>query len=152
MIISKKFLGRRTFLRGSGVALGLPLLDAMIPALTLEAKTSAKPVRRLGFIYVPHGGWMEKWTPTAEGRIDALPSSLSPLTPFLNHVVIPTNLEHPNAKSDGKDAGNAEHTRSNATYLSAARPRMTEGTDVLLAKTVDQIAADILCKDTRLPS
>lgn len=152
MIVSKKHLSRRTFLRGTGVAIGLPLLDAMIPALTLQAKTSANPVRRLGFIYIPHGAWMEKWTPSAVGRVDTLPASLSPLTPFLNHVVVPTNLEHANAKADGKAGGNAEHTRSNAVWLSATRPKMTEGTDVHLAKTVDQIAADYLSKETQLPS
>ena len=63
MFITKKHLPRRTFLRGVGVTLALPLLDAMIPARTLLAQTAAKPLPRLGFVYVPHGAIMDKWTP-----------------------------------------------------------------------------------------
>ena len=150
MIITKMSLPRRTFLRGIGATLALPLLDAMIPALSATAATAANPVRRLGFIYIPHGAWMERWTPAAEGTLTELSPILTALLPFRDQLIVPTNLEHKNAQ--GKGDGNAEHTRSNASWLSAARPKMTEGADVFLATTVDQIAAQQLCKDTRLPS
>src|SRR5438128_1670856 len=146
-IVVKKALPRRTFLRGVGATLALPLLDAMVPALS----AAAAPVRRLGFVYIPHGAVMSKWTPAAEGRITDLSPTLRVLDGFQDQLVVPTNLEHRNAQGNGMD-GNAEHTRSNAAWLSAARPKMTEGADVLLATTVDQIAAQQLCKDTRLPS
>jgi hypothetical protein len=155
--IAKIALPRRTFLRGVGATLALPLLDAMVPALTAQSRTAARTVRRMGFVYVPHGSvnWMtgeaDKWTPREVGRIGQLTPILSPLAPVKDHLIIPTNLEHKNAQGNGTD-GNAEHTRANATWLSATRPKMTEGADVELATTVDQWAARELCKDTRLPS
>jgi Protein of unknown function (DUF1552) len=151
MMITKLHLPRRTFLRGMGATLALPLLDAMVPALSATAATAANPVRRLGFIYIPHGAVMQKWTPGEEGRITELSPTLRALEGFQDQMIVPTNLEHRNAQGNGTD-GNAEHTRSNAAWLSAARPKMTEGADVRLATTVDQIAAQELCKDTRLPS
>ena len=156
MIIRKMALPRRTFLRGVGVTLALPLLDAMVPALSAVAKTVANPVRRLGFIYFPHGSvtWSKEqnlWTPPGEGKLVELPPILSSLAPYRDQVTVVTNLEMKNAQGNGKD-GNGEHTRANATYLSAARPKMTVRSDVRLATTVDQIAARELCKDTRLPS
>jgi hypothetical protein len=157
MIITKKCLPRRTFLRGAGAALALPLLDSMVPALSAMARTSANPVRRLGFIYFPHGSvtWMpgagNTWTPPGEAGALELSPILKALEPVKDQVLVLTNMEHKNAQGNGTD-GNAEHTRSNASWLSAARPKMTEGADVRLATTVDQIAAEQLCRDTRLPS
>ena len=156
MIIRKLALPRRTFLRGAGATLALPLLDAMAPALTAAARSAANPVRRLGFVYFPHGSvtWSKDqnlWTPAAEGRLEELPPILSSLTPYRDQVTVITNLEMQNAQGNGRD-GNGEHTRANATFLSAARPKMTVRSDVRLATTVDQIAARELCRDTRLPS
>ena len=157
MIITKKHLHRRTFLRGMGATVALPLLDSMVPALSAMAKTSANPVRRLGFIYFPHGsvswakGPQNQWTPPGEGGPLTLSPILQPLAAVRDQMIVLTNMEHRNAQGNGTD-GNAEHTRSNASWLSAARPKMTEGADVLLATTVDQIAARRLCRDTRLPS
>ena len=157
MIITKKHLHRRTFLRGMGATVALPLLDSMVPALSAMAKTSANPVRRLGFIYFPHGsvswakGPQNQWTPPGEGGPLTLSPILQPLAAVQDQMIVLTNMEHRNAQGNGTD-GNAEHTRSNASWLSAARPKMTEGADVLLATTVDQIAARRLCRDTRLPS
>ena len=157
MIITKKHLPRRTFLRGMGATVALPLLDSMVPALSAMAKTSANPVRRLGFIYFPHGsvswakGPQNQWTPPGEGGPLTLSPILQPLSAVQDQMIVLTNMEHRNAQGNGTD-GNAEHTRSNASWLSAARPKMTEGADVLLATTVDQIAAQRLCRDTRLPS
>ena len=91
------------------------------------------------------------WTPATEGKIEELPPILTSLTPYRDQVTVVTNLEMQNAQGNGRD-GNGEHTRANATFLSAARPKMTVRSDVRLATTVDQIAARELCKDTRLPS
>ena len=157
MIITKKHLPRRTFLRGVGATLALPLLDAMVPALSAAARTAANPVRRLGFIYFPHGsvswadGSANRWTPPGEGGALELSPILQRLAPVKDQTLVLTNMEHRNAQGNGTD-GNAEHTRSNASWLSAARPKMTEGADVRLATTVDQIAAGKLCRDNRLPS
>ena len=157
MIVTKKHLARRTFLRGAGAAVALPLLDSMVPALSALAKTAGAPVRRLGFIYFPHGsvswaaGAQNQWTPPGGAGPLTLSPILKPLAAVQDQTIVLTNLEHRNAQGNGTD-GNAEHTRSNASWLSAARPKMTEGADVLLATTVDQIAARHLCRDTRLPS
>ena len=156
MFITQKCLPRRTFLRGMGATLALPLLDSMVPALSAMAKTSANPVRRLGFIYFPHGsttwaGEQNMWTPSGEGAAFELSPILKKLEPVKNQMLVLTNMEHKNAQGNGTD-GNAEHTRSNASWLSAARPKMTEGADIRLATTVDQIAAKQICQDTRLPS
>ena len=156
MIIRKMALPRRYFLRGIGATLALPLLDAMVPALSATAKTAAKPVRRLGFVYFPHGSvtWSKEqnlWTPAQEGKIEELPPILASLAPHRDQVTVVTNLEMKNAQGNGRD-GNGEHTRANATFLSAARPKMTVRSDVRLATTVDQIAARELSRDTRLPS
>ena len=157
MIITKKHLARRTFLRGVGATLALPLLDAMVPALSAAARTAANPVRRLGFIYFPHGsvswadGSANRWTPPGDGGPLELSPILQRLAPVKDQTLVLTNMEHKNAQGNGTD-GNAEHTRSNASWLSAARPKMTEGADVRLATTVDQIAAAKLCRDNRLPS
>jgi hypothetical protein len=146
MIIDKRALPRRSFLRGAGVTLALPLLDAMVPAL------SAAPVspRRLGFVYIPNGAVMSKWQPNAAGILQELPASLSPLTPFKDQLIIPVGLSQKQAESFGD--GNGDHSRAGATYLSGVHPKHTEGADVRNGTTVDQHAAEVLGKDTRLRS
>jgi hypothetical protein len=146
VILTGKAVPRRSFLRGMGATLGLPLLDAMIPAGTALAATSAAPVRRLGFVYIPMGATINRWTPSATGRITELSPSLSSLTPFLDHLTVITNLELKN----GYSAGN--HATANSAFLSAAKAKMTEGTDYQLGTTVDQIAAQQIGKETPLPS
>ena len=146
MIVTKKALPRRTFLRGMGATLGLPLLDAMVPSMTALAATPAAPVRRLGFVYIPMGATINRWTPSSTGRITELSPSLNSLTPFLDQLTVVTNLELKNAYS----AGN--HATANAAFLSAAKARMTEGSDYQLGITVDQIAAQQIGKETPLPS
>src|ERR1043165_3987392 len=96
MIITKKFMPRRTFLRGVGATLALPLLDAMIPAATALAKTPAKPVRRLGFVYMPMGCDRPRWTPPGD-TLDQLSPILSSLAPVRQHVSVVSNLELQNA-------------------------------------------------------
>ncbi len=150
MIIEKKALPRRTFLRGMGVTVALPFLDAMVPAL------SAAPMapRRLGFVYIPNGAVMSKWQPSVEGPgeslLQELTPTLSPLAPFKDQVVIPVGLSQKMAESFGE--GNGDHSRAGAAYLSGVHPRHTEGADVRSGITVDQIAAQELGKDTPLRS
>ena len=146
MIVMKRALPRRTFLRGLGTALSLPLLDAMIPAMTAEAATPANPasLRRLGFIYMPMGCDVTRWTP--EGvTLDKLSPTLEPLAPIKSHVTVISNLELQNAYP-------GTHATSNAAFLSAARAKLTESTDYYLGTTADQIAAQQIGLDTQLPS
>ena len=146
MIISKKALRRRTFLRGMGTAVALPLLDAMVPAMTALAATPAKPVRRLGFVYIPMGAYMPEWTPAADGPLTELPPILRSLTPYKDRLTVLTNLELKNGYSPGN------HATANSSFLSAAKAKMTEGSDYELATTVDQVAAKHIGKETALPS
>jgi hypothetical protein len=144
MIVTKKALPRRTFLRGAGVTLALPFLDAMIPSFSNAAAVA--PVRRLGFVYIPMGCNWFQFFPTGVGKITELSPTLSTLTPCLDQITVISNLELKNAYSPGN------HATSNSGFLSAARAKMTEGADYELATTVDQIAAKQLGKETRLPS
>jgi hypothetical protein len=146
MIVTKKALPRRTFLRGTGAALALPLLDAMIPSLTAAADTPAAPahLRRLGFVYMPMGCDVSRWTPPGE-TLDELSPTLSVLEPVKNKVAVITNLELRNAYP-------GTHATSNASFLSAAKAKRTESTDYYLGTTVDQIAARQIGRDTQLPS
>src|SRR4051812_12960691 len=145
MIIAKKALPRRTFLRGVGATLALPLLDAMIPAATALAATPAAPVRRLGFVFMPMGCDITRWTPPAVGKLDELSPILSSLAPVKEHVSILSNMELQNAYP-------GTHATSNAAFLSAARAKHTESSDYYLGTTVDQIAAQQLGRQTQLPS
>src|SRR5438309_3350342 len=144
MILTKKALPRRTFLRGVGATLALPLLDAMIPAATVLAKTPAKPVRRLGFVFMPMGCDITRWTPPGE-KLDELSPILSSLAPVREHVTAITNLELRNAYP-------GSHATSNSAFLSAAKAKLTESTDYYLGTTVDQIAAQSIGQATQLPS
>jgi len=151
MFITKMALPRRTFLRGMGATLALPLLDAMVPALSAVASSSAKPVRRLGFIYTPNGATMSAWTPAGAGtKIETLSPTLSPLERFKDQVVVPTGLSQRQAESMGD--GNGEHSRGQTVWLSGVHPKRTEGADVQAGITVDQIAAQAIGKDTPLLS
>ncbi len=146
MIISKKALPRRTFLRGLGATVALPLLDAMVPSMTALAKTPASPVRRLGFVYMPMGCEHSQWTPPDEaGRLTELSSSLSPLAPVRDQITVVSNLELKNAYP-------GTHATSNSSFLSAAKAKWTESTDYYLGTTVDQIAAQQIGQNTQLRS
>ncbi|OLC42374.1 MAG: hypothetical protein AUH43_22760 [Acidobacteria bacterium 13_1_40CM_65_14] len=145
MIITKKALPRRTFLRGMGASLALPLLDAMVPSMTALAKTPADPVRRLGFVYIPMGCDITRWTPPSEGRLVELSHALQSLAPVTDQLTVITNLELKNAYP-------GTHATSNAAFLSAAKAKWTESTDYHLGTTVDQIAAQQIGQQTVLPS
>jgi Protein of unknown function (DUF1552) len=144
MFITKKHLSRRTFLRGAGVAVGLPLLDAMVPAWTALAQTAASPKPRMGFMYLPHGAIMEQWTPAAEGTGFELTPILKPLAPFQKQVTIVSGLENKPTIAP------PVHALNPGTWLSCVTPRV--GQDPNGGVTVDQIAAAHIGQDTPLPS
>src|SRR5436190_12413298 len=144
MIITKKFIPRRTFLRGIGATMALPLLEAMIPAATALAKTAANPVRRLGFVFMPMGCDQSRWTLPGD-TLDQLSPILSSLTPVREHVTAITNMELKNAYP-------GSHATSNSSFLSAAKAKLTESTDYYLGTTVDQVAAQHIGRATQLPS
>jgi len=150
MFITKMALPRRTFLRGMGVTLALPLLDAMVPALSVVAKTAANPVRRMGFVYIPNGASMPHWQPEGEGALTELSRTLSPLEPFKNQVIVPIGLSQKQAEALGD--GNGEHSRAGTVWLSGVHPKETEGADVRNGTTADQIAAQHIGGDTPLRS
>src|SRR5215475_9838034 len=143
MFITKKYISRRIFLRGAGVAVGLPLLDAMIPAGTALAQTAAKPTPHLGFVYFPHGAVMDKWTPTATGSSFDISPILKPLAPFQKHLTIVSGLE-------GKAAIGPVHAITPGTWLSCVHPRASQ--EPFAGPSVDQIAAEHIGQDTPLPS
>jgi hypothetical protein len=150
--ISRKHLSRRTFLRGTGVTLALPLLESMVPAATALAQSAASPKTRMGSIYIPHGATMDKWTPAGEGRGFQFSEILQPLEPFRDRVLVVSDLAHaPVAPWTGEDTGGAEnHVRAAAVFLSGAHP--VKKNEAFVGATVDQIAAQHVGQDTPLPS
>jgi hypothetical protein len=144
MMITKKALPRRTFLRGLGVTMALPLLDAMIPAATAASKTPASSVRRIGFVYMPMGCDITRWTPPGN-KLDQLSPILRPLARVRDHVSVISGMELRNAYP-------GTHATSNSAFLSAARAKLTESSDYYLGTTVDQIAAKQIGHLTQLPS
>lgn len=145
MYLTKKHLDRRTFLRGMGATVALPLLDAMIPAASASTLTAATPVKRLGFVFMPMGGDINSWTPEGSGKLGKLSSSLAPLESVKDKISVLTNLELGPAYP-------GTHATSNAAFLSAARAKQTESSDYFLGTTVDQIAAKHIGRATQLPS
>jgi hypothetical protein len=142
-ILTRKSLPRRSLLRGMGASLALPVLDAMFPAMTALAATPAgKPVRRLGFVYMPMGAHMPELTPKPG---ESLSPTLRSLEKVREHVTIIGNLELKNAYP-------GTHATSNASFLSAATAKWTESSDYYLATTVDQVAAKQIGQETRMPS
>lgn len=145
MIVTKKSLPRRTFLRGMGVTLALPLLDAMTPALS----ASAKPVVRLGFVYVPNGIIMEKWTPATEGADFQFASTMKSLEPFRERLLVFSGLAQVQGRALGDGAG--DHARAGATFLTGVHPKKSEVT-IQAGISADQIAARELSKHTQFAS
>ncbi len=145
MMITKRALPRRTFLRGMGASVALPLLDAMVPAMTAMAQTPARPVRRLGYVFIPMGADTSRWTPPGEGTLTEMSPILHPLEPVKDHLTVLTNMELRNAYP-------GTHATSNSAYLSCAKAKLTESTDYYLGTTVDQIAAREIGQGTQLPS
>ena len=147
MYITQKHLPRRLFLRGMGVAVSLPLLEAMLPALTPLARAQARPRTRFGAVYVPNGAIMEQWIPGAVGTGFEFMPILKPLEPFKDQVVVVSNLtrSHP-----GSQVG--DHAVSAAGFLTGVWPKRTEAEDVLANTTIDQVVARRIGQDTPFPS
>ena len=146
MIITKMALPRRTFLRGVGATLALPLLDAMVPAASALTRTAATAPRRLGYVYIPMGMNPVAWTPAEVGLLTTLSPSLLPLSPHLEHLTVVTNLQIEDAHISGN------HASANSAFLTCVRPKRTEGSDYVNGTSVDQIAATRIGGDTPLPS
>ena len=150
MIVTKKALPRRTFLRGMGVTMALPLLDAMVPALSALAKTPANAKLRLGFFYVANGVTMPHWRPRGEGPRLELSPILGPLEPIKDQVIVVSGLA--NSAANVKEVSGGPHTRCQAAWLTGAAPKRTEAADIELGVSLDQFAARELGKETALPS
>ncbi len=151
MIITHKALPRRTFLRGVGAALALPVLDAMVPALSAASQLSVSSPTRLSFVYVPNGVIMDKWVPDIPGAAFELSPILKPLAPFRDRMLVLSGLAHNNGVAwEGEGAG--DHSRSAAVWLTGTHPKKTEGADLRAGISVDQVAAQELRKHTQLAS
>ena len=149
--ITRKHLSRRTFLRGVGVTLSLPVLESMIPARTALAKTAATPRLRMGFCFMPHGAVMNNWTPATEGPLQLSPI-LAPLEAHKDQVVVLSNLAHAMAGPQGPGDNGGDHTRCPAVFLNGVHPKRTDGADIHAGTTIDQMAAAKIGQDTLLPS
>jgi len=141
MFLTKKYLPRRTFLRGAGAAIALPLLDSMIPANTALADTAARPMLRAGFVYIPMGAQIPQWTPIGDGPGFKYSRILKPIEQFRAqvNVVSGTSLNVENG-----------HTLSNAMWLNGTKP--AHGTEILSGTTIDQIIAKKIGQETSFPS
>ena len=147
MIITKKYLPRRTVLRGLGAAIALPLLDGMVPAFAALRNTAAKPVRRFGAVYVGNGMNMPQWTPAASDTLQLSPT-LQPLAPFQNRLIVVSGLD--NKEGEGTDGG--PHPRMQTSWLTGTRAKKTEGVDIRAGTSMDQIVAKEFGKETQLAS
>jgi len=146
MFITRKHLSRRTVLRGTGAALSLPLLDAMIPAGRALAQTAAAPKLRYGFFYFPHGAVMDKWTPTTAGTNFELPQILAPFAPFTDRMTVVSNLRNQAAEGAGV------HAITPGTWLSCVYPGRQRPDDPNGGVSADQIVARQIGEDTPFPS
>jgi hypothetical protein len=145
MFITRKHISRRAVLRGAGVAIGLPLLDAMIPAATAFAATAAAPQPRLGFVYFPHGAVMARWRPAQTGAAFEFPQILKPLEPFRGYTTIVTGLRNKGGESSDP------HGIIAGTWLSCVGPNDPDRTGDR-GMSADQIAARAIGQDTAIPS
>jgi Protein of unknown function (DUF1552) len=151
MMIFKKSIPRRTFIRTAGATLALPFLDAMVPALAARSQTASRPPLRLGVVYVPNGMIMHAWTPLAEGTAYEATPILQPLQPFRNKFLVLSGLAANAARAlDGEGSG--DHARASAAFMSGVHPRKTEGSDLRAGISFDQLAARELGRHTQLAS
>jgi len=150
MFITKKSISRRTALRGMGVTLALPLLDAMTPAFKAQSKGAAAALPRMGFFYTPNGVTLSHYLPKTTGADFEITPILKPLESVRDQMVIVTGLA--NSQADPLDLGSGPHTRCQAVWLNGCRTKRTEGADVRAGTTIDQLAAQELGKETPLVS
>ncbi len=152
MIITRRAVDRRTVLRGFGAALALPLLDAMVPALTATARSAARPVRRLGVVYLPNGVMMDSWTPSGEGGAFELSPTLRPLAPFRDRLIVVSGL-HSRPPASAASQATGVHARASTRFLTATPPKFTaSGSDVQAGVSMDQRIAKALGEHTQLAS
>ena len=149
MIVTKKAISRRTILRGLGATVALPLLDAMIPALTAAVNTPAKPIRRLGVVYHPNGVIYDKWLPNGVGAEFELSPTLAGLQPFRDKLIVVTGLSMDQAEALGDGGG--DHSRACGGYLNGVHVRKSD-TVVEAGMSMDQIAARAFERETQLSS
>jgi hypothetical protein len=149
MMVTRRALSRRTVLRGIGTTIALPLLDAMVPALTAVQKTAAAPVRRLGVVYHPNGVIYDNWLPKGSGRDFTLSPILEPLEPFKSQLIVITNLSSQQAEALGDGGG--DHSRASGTYLTGVHIKKSDSV-VGNGMSMDQIAARTLERETQLSS
>jgi uncharacterized protein DUF1552 len=142
-------LPRRTFLRGLGTALALPALEAMVPATHAAARAPAAPVR-MALIFFPNGAIMPSWKPQGSGKTWDLSPTLQPLEPFKDQIAIFTGLAQHHGRANGDGAG--DHARCAGSYLTGAQPFKTAGANIQVGISVDQAAAAVIGKATKLPS
>jgi len=160
MFISQKCFSRRTLLRGLGASLALPLLDSMVPAQTPLAKTVAAPRTRLTCIEMVHGAAgstldgsvKHYWSPEKTGRDFEFTQTLEPLAPYRDYLTIISDTDLNPASAHSAAEEGADHFRSSAVYLTAAHPKMTEGSDISAGTSIDQIYAQKFGQETPLPS
>lgn len=141
--VTRRSIPRRTFLRGVGAAVALPMLDAMVPALTAAAQV-ARPQQRVGFVYIPHGVIMGQWTPAAVGTNFEFTPILKPLESFRDSLVVVSNLTRAEPTSN--------HAVSSGCWLTGVSPKRTDGPDFEIGVSVDQVIASAIGQDTTLPS
>ena len=146
MFITKQAIPRRTFLRGIGATVALPLLDAMVPAATAAAQTAATPVKRFGAVYIPNGAIMDQWIPQSQGRDFDFTPILKPLEPFRDSLVVVNNL----SRAGGDSV--TDHAVASAGWLSGAVAKRTEAEDVRVGVTIDQVIAKQIGQTTPFPS
>ena len=144
MFVTRRSIPRRTFLRGVGAGVALPLVDAMVPALTQAAQTAASPRLRVGFVYIPHGVIMRQWTPAAAGSGFEFTPILKPLEPFRDSLVVVSNLTRAEAASN--------HAVSAACWLTGRPPKRTDGPDFRAGVSIDQVIAKQIGQQTTFPS
>ena len=144
---------RRTFLKGLGTAIALPMFETMLPAVSLTASgaTTVKTLpRRMAFVYVPNGANMADWTPATVGSDFELPYILEPLKPHQKDFLVLSGLAHDKGRPNGDGPG--DHARASASFLTGSQPRKTAGADIKVGVSVDQMAAEKIGKFTRFPS
>jgi hypothetical protein len=151
MINVGKHLPRRTFLRGLGATIALPLLDGMMPAFGVAAAAAAKPIRRLGVVYVPNGMNMLGWRPRTVGAGFDMPPILSSLSPFRDRLLVISGMS--NLEADPLPGeGLGDHSRAQSVFLTGVHPKKTEGSDIRASVSMDQILAKEFGKETEIAS
>jgi len=148
MMIFKKAIPRRTFLKGVGATLALPLLDGMVPAM---AAVGGKQNTRLSFVYIPNGIIMDQWTPATEGAAFEMTPILEPLAPYRDQLLVLSGLDCKNANPQPGEGG-GDHERGSGAFLTGVHPKKTGGADIQAAMSIDQVAANELGNQTELAS